>query len=191
MTLTTITISGNEYVANASVAEADAHLAVDPTRGTAWTALSTDAKGAHLVAATRRLNLLRWQGSKALGALQADAFPRTGLTYADGTAVPTDVAPDAVAHATALLAGSIELDNEAGSSGSSGTNVKRVKAGSAEVEFFRQQTGVPLQDETAYELVREFLASWASGIGAGEAYGTDGASAFDDGDAWGRTEGFP
>lgn len=193
MSLTTITISGVDYVSNASVAEADAYLAVDAVREPTWTTLTVDQKGARLVQGTRRLNLLAWGGDKTGGDTQVDAFPRTGLTYASGNSVSTTEVPQGVEDATILLAGSIAVDAEVGGSGSSGTNVKRVKAGSAEVEFFRQTTGVPLQDETAYNLVKEFLA--ASGIASGlvgpYASGTDAQSSFSDIDQWGRSRGFP
>lgn len=193
MTLSTITIGGTDYVSNASVAEADAFLAVDAVREPVWTTLTVDQKGARLVQGTRRMNLLAWQGDKTGGDLQVDAWPRTGVTYASGNSVSTTEVPTGVEQATILLAGSIAIDAEVGDSGSSGTNVKRVKAGSAEVEFFRQTTGVPLQDETAYNLVKAFLA--ASGVAASLvgpfASGTDASSSFTDIDKWGRTRGFP
>jgi len=193
MTITTITIGAVDYVANASVAEADAYLAVDATRAETWVALTADQKGAKLVQGTRRMNLLAWKGEKTGGDTQVDAWPRTGVTYASGNSVSTTEVPQGVEDATILLAGSIALDAEVGDSGSSGTNVKRVKAGSAEVEFFRQQTGVPLQDETAYNLVKQFLA--ASGVAASAvgpyASGTDAESSFADIDQWGRYRGFP
>jgi hypothetical protein len=193
VTISTITIGGVDYTAYASVAEADPYLAVDPVRATAWAALTTDQKGANLVAATRRLDLLAWEGEKAGGASQAEAFPRTGLTYADGTAAPDDEVPQAVEDACILLAGSIAITAATSGAGSSGTNIKSVKAGSAAVEFFRQQDGVPLQDETAYALVREFLDGFSSvGSGTGNyATGTDGESTFSDIDQWGRDRGFP
>lgn len=159
MSITTITISGNNYISNASVAEADAYLAVDPVRGTSWAALTNDQKGSRLVAATRRLNLLDWAGEKTGGAAQQDAWPRTGVTYPDGTAVPDNEVPQEVEDATILLAGTINLTASASQAGSSGSNKKRVKAGSAEVEFFRPTAGAQLQDETAWALAKMFLGS--------------------------------
>lgn len=193
MSITTITIGGVEYVSYSSVAEADATLAVDATRADAWAVLTIDQKGARLVQASRRLDLLRWAGVKAGGDAQQEAFPRADLTYASGNPAPDDDVPTAVARATALLAGSIALDASAGEQGSSGSNVKSVRAGSTGVEFFRQQTGVPLADETAYALVREFLDGVGVGSGATgpAAFGTDECSVFADRGAWGRTAGFP
>lgn len=196
MTISTITISAVDYVSYASVAEADARLAVDPVRAATWAALTNDQKGVNLVAATNRMDLLAYGGEKTGGDAQANKFPRTGLTYASGAQVSTTEVPLGVQDATILLAGSIALDATAAQQGSSGSNVKSVKAGSTGVEFFRQTTGVPLADETAYSLVREFLS--ASGLVGGSvgnySSGTsdaDGVSSFSDRDAWGRTTGFP
>lgn len=192
MTISTITIATVDYTAYASVAEADPYLAVDPVRGAIWGALAVDVKGAHLVAATRRLDLLDWQGEKTGGASQENKWPRTGVSYPDGTAVSTVEVPQEVENATILLAGSIAISAAVANAGSSGTNVKSVKAGSAAVAFFRQQDGKPLQDETAFKLVQIFLEASAFSSALGPlATGTDGESTFEDIDQWGRTRGFP
>lgn len=193
MSITTISIDAVNYIAYASVAEADAYLNIDPTREASWEALSTDVKGKYLVAATRRLDLLSWQGTKTGGeGTQEEAWPRTGVEYSDGTAVSTTEVPIELENATILLAGAISLDTSNSNFGTSGTNVKEAKAGSASVEFFRPSDGNPLQEETAYQLIKQFLeaASISSDLGA-LASGTDGTSTFDDIDNWGLSDGFP
>ena len=194
MSLTTISINSVDYMAYASVAEADATLAVDPTRRATWAALTDEDKGTYLVSATNRLDLLSWQGSKAGGAAQVNAFPRTGLTYEDGTSVPDDAIPRNLERATSLLAGSIASTPGHADEGTSSTAISRVKAGSAEVEFFRRQesvSGKPLQDETVFALVRRWLQGRASSASVGAmASGTDGESQFADTNSYGRTEGF-
>ena len=199
MTISTITLSAVNYVSYASVVQADARLAVDATRAVTWAAKTADEKGALLVQATNRMDLLIWGGTKTNGDVaQPNKFPQTGLTYASGTEVSTSEVPQGVEDATIILAGSIALDADAGAAGSSGSNVKNVKAGSTGVTFFRQVTGVPLADETAYLLVKEFLASsgaYSTDLGA-LASGTDTTdtfanSSFSDRDAWGRNVGFP
>lgn len=198
MTITTITIATIDYISFASLAEANARIAVDASRSVTWALKSDDEKGALLVQATKRLGLLVWDGSKTGGDAQDDAWPITGATYASGGAVSTTEVPQGVEDATIILAGSIALDAEAGDAGSSGSNVKNVKAGSTGVTFFRQVVGVPLADETAYLLVKEFLASsgaYGSGVGAmSSGTNTDDEfanSSFEDRDAWGRRVGFP
>lgn len=190
MSLTNITIGGETYVSYATVAEADAYLAVDPTRGPSWSPLTNDEKGTFLVSATRRLDLLNWKGEKTGGATQENEWPRTGVTYEDGTPVPTNDVPKEVENACILTAGSINLDPEVSNQGGTGTNTKKVEAGSAKVTFFRPQSGVAYQDTTAYTLIRPFLESSTSTLGI-LASGTDGTSTFEDETRWDRTEGFP
>lgn len=193
MTITTITIETVGYVSYASLAEADALLNVDPVRETTWEVLSDDEKGKRLVNATRRLDLLTWQGTKT-GAedVQLNQWPRTGLVYPDGVAVSTVEVPQEVEDATILLAGSIAITAAAADAGTSGTNVKSVKAGSAQVQFFRQQAGKPLQDETAFKLVLQWLEASTTSASLGPlATGADEDSTFADVDQWGVTRGFP
>lgn len=195
MSITTITIATVDYVSYASVAEADAYLAVDPVRSAAWAALSTDQKGQKLVAATRRLDQLNWNGQKTgTDAAQPNAWPRTGLTYPDGTAVPDDEVPQAVEDACCLLAGSIAINAKAAESGSSASNTKRVKAGTAEVEFFRPTAGVPLQDESAWALVKFYTTGGQSASLGQVTYGGLAADSVFDADqqgGLGLTEGYP
>lgn len=178
MTISTITINSIDYIAYASVAQADAYLAVDPTRSAAWAALTTDQKGANLVAATRRLDQLNWTGEKTVST-QINEWPRTGATC-DGTVfASTTEVPQEVEDATILKAGSIALDATNANVNTSGSNIKRVQAGTAEVEFFQPTTGVALQDQTAFAIVNCYLAASSAGL-SGSATGTDGTSSFCD-----------
>lgn len=191
MTLTTLTIGGNDYVAYATVAEADAYLAVDPTRGPAWAQLTEDQKASNLVAATRRLDLLEYSGTKADPA-QENQWPRENATC-NGDPVSSSGVPVELQNATILKAGSITLDASQSNAGGSGSNIRSVQAGSAQVEFFRPTIpGLGLQDETVFSLVRCLLAgsSAAGAVGFGVASGTTGESIFEDPDYPALDEGF-
>lgn len=166
MTISTITLSTLDFIAYASVEEADRLMLVDPVRGTKWAAKTPDQKGAALVAATNRLDLFSYQGSKT-GSPQENQFPRTGVTDRDGATVPDTEVPLDIANATIYLAGSIAGKASAAGMGGSGGNNRRVKAGSAEVEFFKPTKGTPLADETAYALIRPYLAGQTGGVSAG------------------------
>lgn len=192
MSLDTVDIGGNAYVVYAIVTEADIYLAADPVRKAAWEALATeDEKDVLLVAGTRRLDLLTWQGEKTGGAAQANAWPRTGVSYPDGTAVSTSEVPQEVEDATILLAGTINITPTVAESGSSGSNRKRLKAGSAEIEFFRAEAGRPLQDESAFDLIKIFLEAFSGSAALGPlASGTDGVSEFCEKETHGLVEGF-
>ncbi len=194
MSLTTITINSVDYTAYASREEVNEYLAVDPVRSASWSALADtdDARGPFIVSATRRLDLLTWQGEKTGGATQENAWYRTGVSYGDGTVVADDELPLEVENATALLSGSINIDSSYADFGTTGTNTKRAKAGPVEVTSFRPETGVLLQDATAYNLIKQFLESSTVSSSTGPlASGTGGDSTFEDADQWGRNRGFP
>lgn len=148
--------------------------------GSGWVAASSTDRQKALVSATRWLN--------RLGLVDPD----TGAAIAPHA---TDVGvPVAVQEGAYELANAVLVDVEATAATSTGSNVKRVKAGSAEVEFFRATGGTPLPT-VAFQLLRPYLVSQQStgdgdGVGAC-ASGTDGESSFSDGDAWGRYSGFP
>lgn len=189
MTITTITLNSINYISYASVAEADALLAIDPTRATAWDLLSDDEKGANLVAATNRLDLVNYRGEKEVST-QDNQWARIG-TDCDGNAFPSGDVPTGMANGTSLLAGSITLDPTNANAGTSGTNTKKVKAGSASVEFFRSSTGVPIQDATVWGLIKCFTeAGVAGGVSTTASFGTDVPSQTPIEDDYGRTEGF-
>lgn len=202
MTYTTLTIGSSTYVSYASVAEADVILGIDPTRGTAWTALDNDAKEKNLVAATNRLDLLDWLGQRADGGTQENAWPRSGLKYEDGSEVPAEdddedpFVPNRIERATILLAGSIAISvthAEAGGGGPDQRRITKVKAGSAEVSFAAPATTTgpdpsahqALGDQTVLALVQLWLrkpatAGSASSLSGGaEYFGSDIDDPFD------------
>ena len=191
MSLSIISVGGNDYTSYASVPESKIVLAVDPTRMAAWAALSDEAKGIRLIAATNRIDLLRWQGQKNGGVSQPNQWPRSGLVYQGGESVLDDAIPTEIERATILLAGSIASKPAQSNAGTSSIATKRVKAGPAEVEFFHRQeslSGKPIQDETVFELVRQWLEGSKGSTGS-VASGTDGESSFQ-GERYERSEGF-
>ena len=190
MTITTLTIDSVTYTSYATLIQANERLAVDPVREATWELLSDEDKNINLVAATNRLDYLNWRGEKTGGDSQENKWARTGVTYIkSGGAVSTTEVPLEVEDATALLAGSIAISAKVSQSQSSASNIKRAKAGSAEVEFFRAQKGKPLQDETAFALVSQFLEG--ATVSGPFVSGTGCSSSFSDIDKWGRVEGFP
>lgn len=189
MTITTLTLSGTDYTSYASVAEADARLAVDPVRYAVWGALTLGNKIRFLVAATNRLDQLSWRGDKAGGGAQENAFPRTGLTYKDGGGAVTSVdVPKEVEVGTILTAGSIAIKPSVADAGRSGSNVEEVQAGTARVKFFRPVAGGPLQDQSAFDIVRCFIAGGDAALFGG-ATGNTGTSDFCNRDRNGFSQG--
>ena len=195
MSLTDLTIGGNTYKSYATVAEADIALAIDPVRGTAWGLLVGEDKEKHLAAATRRLDVLNWLGAKAAGASQVNAWPRSGMTYQDGTEVPETAIPNDLELATCLLAGSVGQDAAASNVVNQTAPIRKVKAGSVEVEFSEAQSGSSnsaslnqIADAAVHALIRKWLQG--RNVSAGIASGTDGQSCFSDKNQYGYTEGY-
>jgi hypothetical protein len=188
MSISTITINSVDYTSYASVIEANEYLAVDPVRMSQWDTLDADQKGSNLVAATRRLDQLNWEGLKVAPS-QENAWPRSGVTDKEGNPVSSTGVPLDLENACILLAGSIALDSAASQAGGSGSNIKSVGAGSARVDFFRPTDGVALSDETAFSLVQQYIGS-PTGL-FGTATGTSSKSEFCDKGAPRLNEGYP
>lgn len=196
MSLATISIGGVDYISYASVAEADARLAVDPVRGAVWAALTTDQKGINLVAATNRLDLERYTGEKQ-GAAQLNQWPRTGATC-DGDAITDGTIPPELENGTITLAGSIAVNPAGSAAGTGPGNIQRVGAGSTRVDFFRptltSNFSLSAQHPDVFALVRCLLdgaAGVAVGLGGSVAFGTGDTNEFDNDDRYGLTEGWP
>ena len=161
---------------------ADHWMAGSYQKAAAWAAAgNADVRGSILVDATRVLDGFRWAGSKT-SASQPLAWPRTGVTRLDGTAVDSTVYPLEIVYACYELAYLI-LTNPAIVSDRSTTragNVASVGAGSAKVSFFRPQAGAAVPP-SVWAYISQFMAGRLnSSIGVGAATGTDGVSSFDD-----------
>ena len=90
-----------------------------------------------LITATRILSRLCWKGTKTDPA-QALPFPRNGLTDREGNALPDGTTPQEILDAQVELAITILIDGNQESDTDQGKNIKRLKAGEVEVEFFVQ-----------------------------------------------------
>lgn len=115
-----ITIGTSTYEAFTSVADADEYLLADIARAVAWEALTDDQKGRALVSATRMLLTMPW----------CDAAPD-----------PAEVQAEPIPSVTAMLAADLAASPDLFADASGSSNIKRAKAGSAEVEFFSPVDG--------------------------------------------------
>lgn len=110
-----ITLGDATYKSYASVAEADEYLAADAYLYASWDALGENGpKERPLISATRYLEGLRW----------TDGVP------------DVDNPAEVVRDSCSILAANIALKPKLLETLGSGENIKSVKAGSAEVEFF-------------------------------------------------------
>lgn len=101
----------------------------------------------------------------------------------------------ALKNATSELAFAMVVDAKVVSQSSTGKNIKRAKAGSAEVEFFRPTLGTGLSSRfpsLVMGILKEagLIATSSDPIGGAFASGTDVTSQFDDCDVLTRNQGF-
>lgn len=182
----TVSISGKTFEIYGEKAAAITYL-LARLDAAAWTTASGANKDRALVSATRMLDRQNWIGQKDVDS-QALEFPRTDLVDKDGNAVDNVVVPLLVEEANYELALSILKDASTQDRATTGSNVKGVAAGSAKVQFFRPMSGTKLPT-VAHEMVGLWLEG--SDPSGNAAFGTGGASTFDDIDQWGRVIGFP
>lgn len=190
--VSTLTVDSNTYVDRA---EADAYLA-DSIRAGAWAFLPATTKDQALLTATRIFERVKWKGTKTDEA-QDLMWPRTGVTDKYGIARDEDVVPQEVKDAECELAFELSQNAALESSGGTGSNTKRLKAGSAEVEYFRATGGVngsgsPRFSPIVMELIGQFMAgAEGSGISGSFSSGTDVESSFGTSPTFGLNQGFP
>lgn len=182
--------SGNSY---ATIAEADTYLD-DSTRALAWETTDDDTKARALITATRLLEKQCWQGTKTNPA-QTLHWPATGAFYEDGSAVDPNTIPPEIVAGTIELAFELTQNVELEGSDSTASNIKSVKAGSAQVEFWRVGGAFGLAGTGRFPpVVQEYvgeLMCGAGGVGGSEAFGTGSQSQFDDCDTYDLNQGLP
>ena len=164
----------------------------DSIHAAQWPFVDPDNQTRALLTALRLLDLRTWEGTKT-DPLQALQWPRTGAIDRFGQPVDTATVPAQIEQAQAQLAYLLSQNPTLEDAGGTGSNEKRLQAGSAEIEYFRP-TGGPNGEGSARfppaveELIREFLAD-GSGLLAPFASGTDEVSTFTDDARFGLVDG--
>lgn len=136
MSSITVTISGTAYDVYANVATADAYLIGLDSAAVAWRASTTTfEKERALVMATRWLDQQTWKGEKNGGDSQELEWPRTGTSIegVSDTIVPADIINASIELAALFIEDASVKSTLIGT----GTDAKRLKAGSVEIEYFR------------------------------------------------------
>jgi hypothetical protein len=173
-----VEIFGNSYDSYADLPTAIEYLSANIEASDFLTA-SADVQGQALVSMTRTLNRQQWQGKQTDG-YETMAWPRSGLFYPDGTPVDPNSIPDAVVSACCegaadLCAGSNLMD-----AANTFNYTKRLKAGSVEIENFRQVDDVPRFPQ----VVQELIGFWLGGGGdlpvGSQSSGTCGKTIFNE-----------
>jgi hypothetical protein len=160
-----LSISGVDAFSYADVAYADDYLVFDPTYSE-WSALTNDAKSRFLVTATRFLDTLNW------------AEPWDTQTERE--------AENKIVQACVILASMISRgEADFISTGTTASGTKRLKAGSAEIEFFGSASnssasfgGSNQLPSQLWLLLKDFLIGANSNLAVGFlSFGTCGQSA--------------
>jgi hypothetical protein len=195
--ISTITIGADTFSVYAltadPVADADSYLAAKI--GSTWSTATTLQKQQALISAARFMDrAVLWSGDKTV-ASQPREWPRDNAV--DGcngdVAVPDGTTPDAIALGEFELADLLFLDASIQQGTGTGSNVKKVKAGSAEVVFFTGTSGT--SEETRLPTsVNDLVSCFIEGSEvAGFSWGTDDDDADPgyDADDFDLTQGLP
>lgn len=184
----TAIVGTNSYV---TAAEGDTYFSVR-YGADAWTGASTADKDASLVSARDQLDRQTWQGEQTVDPpTQPLAWPRTGVVDRYEDEVDSATVPDDIKEGQMELALSFLQNAATQTATSTGSNIKKVDADGALVEWFRPTSGTRFPS-TVDELVGQYLDGGASaGILVPYVSGTDGESSFEDLDEYGLTEGYP
>lgn len=148
-----------------------------------WATKPSATKDAALITAFNLMETQRWQGEKTQPApTQTAQHPRTGLVNCNGEAIDSaTIAPDVI-RAQALLAFELSEDPTLAGGTTTGSNIKKLQAGSASIEFHERtnDSGDPVNFRFPPR-VQELLACYLEGVltGGVEAIGADGESIFD------------
>lgn len=175
----TVTISGSNFTIYGTQANADIyHAPALDSAALAYIAGDATKRAKGLVNASRLLDRVPWVGLPA-GTPVIDSvlqWPRSGVTDADGVAVSSSDIPDKIIKACFVLAAMIIEDPTVLTQEESGSNTKRVKAGSVEVEFWGSTLGISGRFAVqVQELVGEFMRGMTGGgLSGSVSYGTDG-----------------
>lgn len=175
-TYNTVTIGSTDYEVYADIATIDLYMEAEASAyGAAWRARTDpDAKARDAITATRLLDRQKWPGTKT-DEFQDLEFPRDGM----GSDCAVDgVIPQRLIDAACVLAAMIEQGVDVTGSASIQSEIKRQKAGSVEIEYFRPIDAIARFPLPVQELLACLLAG-ASSLTGVVATGTDGCSTFD------------
>lgn len=174
----------------ATITEANDYLD-NSVRATSWETALDDDKARALITATRLIDKQCLVGDQT-DPDQPLHFPATGVVDHEGDEVPDDEVPLWITYATIELAFELTVNAALESSANTGSNTKRLKAGSVEIEKFRPGDVLGSKGVKRFPtVVQEYLAPFLTkGAGSAEAFGSDQQSQFDNCDTYGRSEGY-
>lgn len=176
-TIETITIGSDTFSVYSHpttdpVADSDTYLAAKI--GSNWSTATTLQKQQALVSAARFMDrAVNWSGEKTVAA-QPREWPRDGANCG-GESVTDGTTPDPIAFGQFEMADQLFLDSTVQDGTGTGSNVKKVKAGSAEVAFFSPTLGSAI-DTRLPTAVNDLVSCYIEGATiVGGSFGTSDA----------------
>ncbi len=167
-----VTINGQDYDVYIDLADALIYWQ-GQVESTTILGLDSDQQGACIVSMTRTLDRQVWQGAPTALSGQLHAWPRTGLSYADGTSVASDSVPIQVIDACAEGASQLAAGSNLQDTPNTFDAQKMLKAGSVTIMNFREVGPFPRFPQVIQELIGLWLGGGAVTLGS-ESYGTRG-----------------
>lgn len=159
--------NANSY---ATAAEGDTFF-VTYLNASAWTGAVTATKESALVLATRDLNAEEYVGTNNT-LVPGFKWARSGVVDLEGNAIDEDSIPSFITEATFELA-LVYLQSASVQTGSTAlSNIKRVVAGSVQVEFFLPQSVEPFPPRVQRLLAPYLLPGAGDSISMSQAFGT-------------------
>jgi hypothetical protein len=155
------TVGGASANTYATLAEANQYHDDRVAVGTTWDPdASNDNKFTALLWAAQLMDsLIEWSGAVTDPNVQIMLWPRQGLVYRYGKAVPTDVIPQEIKDAQAEYARQLLVSDMAGDSDIETQGIRRLKAGPVELEFDSDVTAKNVPDAVANLIPRDWYVS--------------------------------
>lgn len=180
-----LVVGTNSYI---SLADATTYL-VDSVNGYTWEFLDPETQTRALHTAFRLLEKQKWGGTSVGG---TPFFPAAGVTDCYGDPVDDATVPQAIIDAQAELAFALTEDGELETNANTGSSIKSLKAGSAQLEFFNRDGSTDYAVTRFPANVMELIRCYLEGQGGAgpEAIGADGESIFDECDDYDRNRPF-
>ncbi len=173
-----LVVGTNSYISRADAVT----YFTDLIHGADFLDATDDIKDQALISATAMLDRQCWVGERTGGATQDLKWPRTGVSTPEGYPVDSATIPDFMEDATCELALSLIQDDSVQTDTSIGSNTKKLKAGSAEIEYFKGTTNSSTRFPTiVHEIIWPYLenSSAATPPYAGGADAESGLNDFD------------
>jgi hypothetical protein len=190
MTLNTVTITGDAtpYEVYGGLTAATHYLLAGISDGAiSWRGLLPDDQARMLIAATRYIDRLSWQGVATTPAVGGTVlqWPRTGVTTADGTTISSSTVPQDILNAVFELAGLLAGDSESEGYRDDSAALAGIRAGGVAINYSMPLTSLandgPQIPPIVLMLIGQYMAT--SNVKSARATGTDGVSSFDTDDS--------